>query len=85
MSLDVDIFLPNVPVDLVMNDIARKSISDDVAFEAPFYKKLFKLGNEVAFPHNGKYFSQIDGMAIRNLLGFTFANSFLGMMDKIFK
>ena len=34
------------------------------------------------FIHNSKLFSQIDGVAMGNLLGLTLANWFLGMIKK---
>ena len=79
--------------DLVIDDIANKLFSCDVAPELPFvqakkpitqniFKKLLKLSTEGMFIHNGKLFSQIDGVAMGNPLGPTLANWFLGMIEK---
>ena len=44
--------------------------------------KLLKLSTEGMFIHNGKLFSQIDGVAMGNPLGPTLSNWFLGMIEK---
>ena len=93
MSFDVTSLFTNVPVDLVIDDIANKLFSYDVASKLPFlqakkpitqniFKKLLKLSTEGMFIHNGKLFSQIDGVAMGNPLGPTLANWFLGMIEK---
>ena len=46
------------------------------------YAKLLKLSTESMFIHNGKLFSQIDGVALGNSLGPAIANWFLGMIEK---
>ena len=93
VSFDVTSLFTNVPVDLVIDDIANKLFSYDVASKLPFlqakkpitqniFKKLLKLSTEGMFIHNGKLFSQIDGVAMGNPLGPTLANWFLGMIEK---
>ena len=93
MSFDVTSLFTNVPVDLVIDDIANKLFSYEVASKLPFlqakkpitqniFKKLLKLSTEGMFIHNGKLFSQIDGVAMGNPLGPTLANWFLGMIEK---
>ena len=93
VSFDVTSLFTNVPVDLVIDDIANKLFSYEVASKLPFlqakkpitqniFKKLLKLSTEGMFIHNGKLFSQIDGVAMGNPLGPTLANWFLGMIEK---
>ena len=66
---DVTSLFTNVPVDLVIDDIANKLFSYEVASKLPFlqakkpitqniFKKLLKLSTEGMFIHNGKLFSQ---------------------------
>ena len=55
---------------------AKKPITQNI------FKKLLKLSTEGMFIHNGKLFSQIDGVAMGNPLGPTLANWFLGMIEK---
>ena len=45
-------------------------------------KKVLKFSIEDVSIHNGKLFSQINGVAMDNLLGPTLANWFLGMIEK---
>ena len=93
VSFNVTSLFTNVPVNIVIDDIANKLFSCDVAPELPFlqaktlitkqiFKKLLKLSTEGMFIHNGKLFSQIDGVATGNPLGPTLANWFLGMIEK---
>ena len=67
--------------------------SCDVAPELPFvqakkpitqniFKKLLKVSTESMFIHNGKLFSQIDGVVMGNPLGPTLAKWFLGTIEK---
>ena len=87
-SFNVTSLFTNVPVDLVIDNIANKLFSSDVASEFPFlyskklitrniFKKLLKCSTKGTFVHNGELFSQIDKVAISNPLGPTLANWFL--------
>ena len=93
VGFDVTSLFTNVPVDRVIDDIANKLFSCDVALELPFvqakkpitqniFKKLLKLSTEGMFVHNGKLFSQIDGVAMGNPLGPTLVNWLLGIIEK---
>ena len=95
VSFDITSLFTGVPMDLVVDDIANKLFSCDVASELLFlqaekpitqkiFKKLLKLSTEGMFIHNGKLFLQIDGVAMGNPLGLTLANWFLGMIEKKF-
>ena len=93
VSFDVSSLFTTVPVEFVIDDIANKLFSCDVAPEFPFFQarkpitqkifqKLLKISKEGMFICNDKLFSRIDGVAIGNPLGFTLANWFLGMKEK---
>ena len=93
LNFDVTSFFTNIPVGLAIDDIAKKFFSCDVTFEFPFpqsktlirqniFKKYLKLNTKGMFIHNGKLFSQIDGIAIGKPLDPTLANLFLGMIEK---
>ena len=79
VSFEVTNLFTNVPVELVTDDIANKLFSYDVTLELPFlqskkpiiqniFKKLLKLSTKGMFIHYSRLFSQIDGVAMRNLL-----------------
>ena len=89
VSFDVTSLFTNVPLDLVINDIANKLFSSNVAttlssFRKPIMqnilKKRIKLSTECIFIDNGKLFSQIDRTTMDNSLGPTLSHWFLGMI-----
>ena len=65
---------------------AMSPLSYHFTFQKPItqniFKKLLKLGIYGMSIHNGKLFSQIDGIAMGNPLCLTLASWFLGMIEK---
>ena len=91
-SFDVESLFTNIPLEETVTLCSDDLFTDqDVIFDensrsnlsAPEFKLLLSTAvTDVPFIFNGKYYKQIDGVAMGNPLGPTLANAFLAKNEK---
>ena len=85
ISFDVVSLFTNVPLEETINIICKKVYGPQSLKKPPFKQLIFKrmlfLACEGIFMYKGKYFKQLDGVAMGSPLGPSLANFFLGHLE----
>jgi len=86
VSFDVESLFTNVPLEYTINLICDYIYSDDSInkpnYNKDTFKKLLNLATGGIFMYKDSFYKQIDGITMGSPLGPTFANFFLGHLEK---